>query len=803
MKDTATQNTVFVRFNPPSPEVNRWHLENFFSGIGPIKKCSVISSTDKNGLGYGFVKFVSIADARVATRKYNNSFLDINDKKYKLKVELATRPVASESLKRKIQTEAPKGTEKDVSDEILARRKRTSRVIIRNLSFYANEKHIKSTMEKEFGPVVEVTLPRVNDNLHRGFAFVTFLSSLDARKATDIRESPVEIKRRPVAIDFAVAKAIHQRTCSDDPKNFEDQRNMKEDKDVDLSSDGRDVDFENNHSTDSPDSGHSDNNSDDSISTGSDSLGCTTEELEVIGEDTENKDKKLVAEIDDDNGVTEKRTVFIRNLPFDVTRHDIFDLMRKFGHIESIHPVIDKKTHVFKGSAFCSFGKAESASNAVEAASSSGPLSKNEIQSRSEGLHFRGRRLLLDFAVDKETASTLTLDKRGGDKVTGKDRRCLYLNAEGYVAKQESGSPSVDSAAWESLPVSDQLKRQRALADKTSKLKSPLFFINSKRLSIRNLAKHVDEAQLKNLCVTATRRGLDSKLVNDEDQIANIRATGDLTTREVVKRIQDAKEQNEPIIPVFNEGNVKQFIPSVFIDRDFAPSQKEKGLSRGFGFVDFLNHIHALACLRELNNNVLYSSQYVAGGKRAFDIKNNISNKKKPTATDYISEDGKPLLPRLIVDFTVENKIKAQQQVSKRAKQQANRVKQQIQHEESQDVIQTKVKKSRGARQRERKRKRREEDTISSTKETKKDETSSITTRSIRSDGNTFPILNPKMTKTKAARTKKRKIASSEDQCFEDLVESYTSAFKTLTKPAARVNLEQKRLQVAEKRWYE
>lgn len=790
MKDAAAQNTVFVRFNPPSSEVSRWHLENFFSGIGPIKKCSVISSKDKDGLGYGFVKFVSAADSRIATTTYNNSFLDIDGKKYKLKVELASKPVANESSKMK--TETQKVTEKEIGDEILARRKRTSRVIIRNLSFYANEKHIKSTMEKEFGPVVEVTLPRVNDSLHRGFAFVTFLSSLDAHKATEARESPLEIKRRPVAIDFAVAKAIHQRSRSDEPKNIEDKKNSKADKHSDES----DINLNNKISTESLDNSHSDNNSDDSVATGSDSLGDTKEELEFNSDNKQKEEKKQATAIDDDNGVTEKRTIFIRNLPFDVSRHDIFDLMRKFGHIESIHPVIDKKTNVFKGSAFCSFGKPESAAKAVEAASGSASLSR-DIQSRNAGLHFRGRILLLDFAVDKQTASTLTLDKRGGDKVTGKDRRCLYLNAEGYVAKHESDSPVIDSADWESLPISDQLKRQRALADKTSKLKSPLFFINPKRLSIRNLAKHVDEAQLKNLCVTATRRGLDSKLVNEEDQIANMRATGEITTREILKIIQEAKEQNEPIIPVFNDRNVKKFLPSVFIDRDFATNQKEKGSSRGFGFVDFLHHIHALACLRELNNNVLYSSQYAVGGKRALDVKNNISKKKKATATDYVSEDGKALLPRLIVDFTVENKIKAQQQVTKRAKQQANREKQQTKHEESGNAVQAKAKKSRGARQRERKRKRREEDTVPSTKETKKEETCPIDG----SYGKDYAISKPKI--NKAVKMKKRKVTNSEDQCFEDLVESYTSAFKTLSKPAALVDLEQKRLRVTEKRWYE
>jgi RNA recognition motif-containing protein len=41
-------------------DVNQWHLEEHFSQVGPIKKCSVISNQQGSGgnLGYGFVKFV-------------------------------------------------------------------------------------------------------------------------------------------------------------------------------------------------------------------------------------------------------------------------------------------------------------------------------------------------------------------------------------------------------------------------------------------------------------------------------------------------------------------------------------------------------------------------------------------------------------------------------------------------------------------------------------------------------------------------------------------------------------------------
>jgi hypothetical protein len=39
------------------------------------------------------------------------------------------------------------------------------------------------------------------------------------------------------------------------------------------------------------------------------------------------------------------------------------------------------------------------------------------------------------------------------------------------------------------------------------KLKSPLFFVSPTRLSVRNLAKSVDDAALRLLCIKATLAG--------------------------------------------------------------------------------------------------------------------------------------------------------------------------------------------------------------------------------------------------------------------------------------------------------
>ncbi|OEU21010.1 hypothetical protein FRACYDRAFT_145626, partial [Fragilariopsis cylindrus CCMP1102] len=58
--------------------------------------------------------------------------------------------------------------------------------------------------------------------------------------------------------------------------------------------------------------------------------------------------------------------LFLRNLPFDATRHDLFQLLYKFGHIKGIYLVKDRLTNMLKGTAFITYSKPESAQRAME-----------------------------------------------------------------------------------------------------------------------------------------------------------------------------------------------------------------------------------------------------------------------------------------------------------------------------------------------------------------------------------------------------------------------------------------------------
>ena len=127
----------------------------------------------------------------------------------------------------------------------------------------------------------------------------------------------------------------------------------------------------------------------------------------------------------------------------------------------------------------------------------------------------------------------------------------------------------------------------------------------------------------------------------------------------------------------------------MYIDRDYGPNGKNKKAeapSRGFAFAEFTHHVHALACLRELNNNSKYSREYAAGGKNADNLKKKKMKKSNNsgggsgggTGNEYRGEDGRARVPRLVVDFVVENKIKAKKQAERRLHHQLNQSKQML-----------------------------------------------------------------------------------------------------------------------------
>jgi nucleolar protein 4 len=663
-------------------------------------------------------------------------------------------------------------------------------------------------MESKYGKVLDVHLPRVQNNLHVGFCFVTFENPKDAQKA--VEEKQVDIAKRTVNMDWSLPKKLHQQ---------QKQQRHQEHQNDDIKSVEENTDDKESDDRDSQES-KSENENDDASESEEDDGGSKDDDAADSGEQSDSEEEEDEKEPVDDS-VSKKCSLFLRNLPFDTTRHDLFELFSKYGFIKAIYLVKDNKTGMLKGTAFVTYSKPQSAKRAINAAASSGTSDDvgvssfiSQRQASTDGvtgstkgcLLLKGRKILVDLAVDKETAAAFDSNEH---KIPAPDRRNLYLQAEARVESSSSDPKANNADTWDALPPQDQKKRQTALKDKTTKLQSPIFFINPNRLSIRNMAKHIDEAELQKLCQLAVKRGLEKRLVAAKDQIAHWRALGEMSTREILSKVQEMEATNEDVIPGWDDKtNIKEYIPSVYIDRDFGPNGKKADApSRGFGFVEFKYHAHALACLRELNNNPAYSREYAAGGKAADALKKKSPKSKKApkpgNGEDYVGEDGRVRTPRLIVDFTVENKVKAKKQADRRLQQQLNQSKQKLEKLEKEEHSEEKKRRSRGAIQREKKRQKRESGEEEAERQAKlRAKALAEAKEELRKERQDLKKKRIEEMKRRSVKPpKKKQKADEDDEKFDSIVRSYTSKLES-----AREEKEAKthqRAALKQKRWFE
>ena len=135
--------------------------------------------------------------------------------------------------------------------------------------------------------------------------------------------------------------------------------------------------------------------------------------------------------------------------------------------------------------------------------------------------------------------------------------------------------------------------------------------MNPLRIRIKNMAKHLDEAGLRDLAAAGVQVGMEHRRADEEDVGRHLRASGDLEPRLCV---------GEHVrVPEFDVKKIKTLVPSVYIVRDVEGENKDdrgQAPSKGYGFVEFAEHAQALACLRELNNNPHYSEEYAVNGAR-------------------------------------------------------------------------------------------------------------------------------------------------------------------------------------------
>ncbi|ORZ09148.1 hypothetical protein BCR42DRAFT_381797 [Absidia repens] len=618
------KSTLFVRGIPY--DATSKDLETFFSDVGPIRKCFVITEhRGENAIkegepgfknkGFGYVHYALAEDAQQALQKLSSAKFKGGRK---LKMELArrrkettgehsakhpqpkpsTRPASTE----KSSTTTSSGTPNTSSSG----QDKAARLIVRNLPWKYREADLMKVFGEK-GKVVDVKLPRKFDKGPlRGFAFIQYEKVEEAESAVESLNA-TEHHGRTIAVDWALSKDRFKKMEA--AEDAEGDTKMEEAKNDDEGDD------DSSSSSSSDDSSDDDSDSSDEDDEGDDEeqeLESDAEEQELESDAEEQELESDVKEQDEDDKkakpahrfpeVSDGTTLFVRNLLFETTEDDLKDLFKQWGPVVYARITRDKESGLSRGNGFVCMRNKDDADKCLEEADALRKMSVNDatddqtalnsLMSKrekkksnlayssiltpdagsGEGRKFtlHGRVLDVTRALDRQSAQKMKDDK---DSLKKKDDvRNLYLMREGVIFP--------NTPAAETITPSELQKRQMSFSQRKKFISGdPSLFISKTRLSIRNLPVKVDEIELRKL-------GMDSIQKFKEQVKRGIRT--DLTKTE--------KEEGWQYKP-----RVKQ--AKIVRSKDRIDSATQKQRSKGYGFLEFLTHSHALASLRYLNNN--------------------------------------------------------------------------------------------------------------------------------------------------------------------------------------------------------
>ncbi|SCV72435.1 BQ2448_3972 [Microbotryum intermedium] len=508
------------------------------------------------------------------------------------------------------------------------RAKGGGRLVVRNLGFDITLADIRTAFAR-FGSLHSITLPEdPKMGKPRGFAFVYYVTRSSAEaalkamngtriyagmateriaeeggklgKKKEIREKKKAAlkengggggeKGRLVAVDWALSKDDWKKAQEAEVEDAEAGSDEKSEGD----SDSDDVDDSEEEDGDDSDLSPVEEGESEDEDEG--------EELELSDGDSDMDEEPQSAE------PTKGTTLFVRNMSFEATEPELYDLCKEFGPVRYARIVYDPTTKRSRGTAFVCFWKGEDAQKMVEASESlnaglfvgetSNKRNKGASQSllmadpatsEASKLTLHGRVLAAVAAVSKDDADRLRedRDKKGGAK---SDRRNLYLMREGVIF------PSW--AIAQTLHPSDMAARQSSFDARKGLLRSnPSLYISRTRLSVRQVPLYVTDGMMKRLANFAIREfykevkaGLQKPLTADELNDNVVDASGALSAPSKVERVKG--------VPPSRVRQAKLLRQSDRVD-----PLTGLGRSKGYGFLELGSHADALRVLRWANAN--------------------------------------------------------------------------------------------------------------------------------------------------------------------------------------------------------
>ncbi|KAJ5238639.1 RNA-binding domain-containing protein [Penicillium chermesinum] len=583
---TKPRRTLFVRSLPASVTTER--LTEYFSQSYVLKHATVvIDPQTKQSKGYGFVTFADLEDAQSALEELNGS--DFDGKK--IRVDFA-QPRSPGARRPQRSATPPK-------------------LIVRNLPWSIKEPEDLGLLFRSFGKVKYVTLPKRGNKL-AGFGFVVLRGRKNAEKALAAVNGK-EVDGRTLAVDWAVEKEVWENNQKGEEENEEEEKEREENGEESEDEDMEDVeqdDLDNTSSegSDEDEDEDEDENDDDDL------------DLDDLDGSKENEEDERNAS-----------TIFLRNLPFTCDDATLYEHFKQFGPLRYARVVLDPETERPRGTGFVCFWKPEDAATCVRGAPriNEPPVAdkdrnhqalkhsvlQNENADPSGKYTLDGRVLQVARAVNKREATRLEEEGVSRRLVRDKDKRRLYLLSEGTI-------PS-DSPLYKKLSPSEIKLREESYKQRQNFIKkNPALHLSLTRLSVRNLPRHITSKDLKQLAragvvgfATDVKNGVRQPLSKEERE-----------------RSSDDMKELEHLRKTKRQGIVRQ-AKVVFETREGTkvPEKSGGGRSRGYGFIEYFTHRHALMGLRWLNCH-------------AIDI---------PASAQ--AEGEKEKKKRLVVEFAIEN----------------------------------------------------------------------------------------------------------------------------------------------------
>ncbi|XP_033218547.1 RNA-binding protein 28-like [Belonocnema kinseyi] len=479
-------------------KVTEADVRQLYEPFGEIEEINLLRRPDGKPVGCGFVQFKRVVDASKAIfnthkkeflgRPINSDWAISKDKYYeKVKTDVEQK---QENKDEAHVEEENKGKQEDGAKgsgssrpekkkfnqnkaeqrklKRLQKRKKRARIVVRNLSFEATEQNLKEHFS-QYGNIEDIRILTKPDGTNVGCAFIQFELVQNAAKAIHYSNSKPLLERE-IIVDWAVPKSKFGAPLEVKHQDIDitEEKEGQEEAEDELSA----VEVKEEVISDEEKAVKDESESED------DEKSVKSEDDEDEDEEEQEEQKNIVKEEESkprwvSNDVSEGRTVFLKNVPFQAKDEDLKDCMEQFGPVFYALVCVDPLTEHSKGTAFVKFRNVEDAEKCLSA-----------------GTELR----LFDQVLDPHLAlhKNEIEDQKNFKSEKIKDSRNLFLVKEGVILARHSAAVGVSAQDIE--------KRLQLERWKSQMLRNLNMFVSRVRLVVHNLPPTLDDAKLRQLC---------------------------------------------------------------------------------------------------------------------------------------------------------------------------------------------------------------------------------------------------------------------------------------------------------------